>query len=43
MKNILAMYGSVSGQIVNYRKSLISLSANAMEEAVRQVCGILGS
>lgn len=35
MKNILIMYGSASGQIVNYSKSSISFSANAKKEAVR--------
>lgn len=35
VKNILTMYGSASGQIVNYNKSSISFSANAKEEAVR--------
>ncbi|KAH9649980.1 reverse transcriptase domain-containing protein [Citrus sinensis] len=42
VKNILAMYGSTSGQIANYNKSSISFSANTKEEAIRHVCGILG-
>ncbi|KAH9779368.1 reverse transcriptase domain-containing protein [Citrus sinensis] len=42
MKSILSMYGTASGQKINYNKSSISFSANVNNEAVHSICSLLG-
>lgn len=42
MKRILARYESISGQMVNYNKSVVTFSPNTNEESKREVCAELG-
>lgn len=41
VKDMLAIYGRASGQMVNFNKSSISFSANVSATVVSQICGIL--
>ena len=41
IKELLAVYGRASGQVVNSNKSSISFSANVLDGVIRQVCDVL--
>lgn len=42
MKRILNRYESISGQIINFTKSVISFSPNTAQETRKEICSRLG-